>query len=70
MVRAREIAFASGAGDFTRGCVNAQLLIVPCIGLAVVGARRPIGKDIRSEGLKIKFAFPCRAKEAFPVSLI
>ena len=45
-VRSRELAFAFGAGDLTRGCINAQLLIVQCIGLAVVKTGRPIGKEL------------------------
>ena len=69
-VRARKVAFAFGARDFTSDCVDAQLLILPCIGLAVVGAGRPIGKDLRTDGLKIQPAFPYGAKEAFPVSLV
>ena len=28
-VRSREVAFALSTSDLTRGCINAQLLIVP-----------------------------------------
>lgn len=32
----REVAFVFSMGDLTRGCINAQLLVVPSVGLTVV----------------------------------
>ena len=69
-VRTREVAFAVGAGDFARGCVNAQLLVLPSVWLVVVWTIRPIGKNEVSEGLEIPFSFPCGTEEAVPVCLI
>ena len=69
-VRTREVAFAFGAGDLARGCVNTQLLILPSIGLVVFRTIRPIGKNEESEGLEIQFPFPCGAEDAIPVRLI
>ena len=69
-VRTREVAFAVGAGDFARGCVNAQLLVLPGVGLVVVWTVRPIGQNEVSEGLKIHFTFPCGTEDAVPVCLI
>ena len=69
-VRTREVAFAVGAGDFARSCVNSQLLVLPGVGLVVVWTIRPIGKDEVSEGLKIHFKFPCETEDAVPVCLI
>ena len=64
------MAFAVGAGDFARGCVNSQLLVLPSIGLVVVWTIRPIGKNEVSEGLKVHFTFPCGTEDAVPVCLI
>ena len=69
-VRTREVAFAVGAGDFARGCVNSQLLVLPCVGLVVVWSIRPISKNEVSEGLKIHFTFPCETEDAVPVCLM
>ena len=69
-VRTQEVVFAVGAGDFARGCVNSQLLVLPDVGLVVVRTIRPIGKNEVSEGLKIHFTFPCGAEDAVPVCLI
>ena len=64
------MAFAVGARDFARGCVNSQVLVLPGIGLVVVWTIRPIGKNEVSEGLKINFTFPCGTEDAVPVYLI
>ena len=64
-----EVAFAFSTGDLTRGCINAQLLIVPCVGLAVIWTRRRIGQDFIGGGLELRFAFPCRAIDTSSVSL-
>ena len=64
------MAFAFGAGDLARGCVNAQLLILPSVGLEVVWTIRPIGKNEVSESLEIHFTFPCGTEDAVPVCLI
>ena len=69
-VCSRKVAFALDAGNLTRGCINAQLLVLPCVALAVVWAGCPIGKKCGAEGLEIQFAFPCGAKDAFPVGFI
>ena len=69
-VRTREVAFAVGARDFARGCVNSQVLVLPGIGLVVVWTIRPIGKNEVSEGLKIDFTFPCGTEDTVPVYLI
>ena len=50
------VAFAFGAGDLAGGCISAQLLVLPCVGLAVVRAGCPIGEDFGAEGLEIQFA--------------
>ena len=63
------MAFAVGARDFARGCVNSQLLVLQGVGLVVVWTICPIGKNEVSEGLKIHFTFPCGAKDAVPVCL-
>lgn len=39
------------AGDLTRGYINAQLLILPSVGLEVTMTRRPIDNDFMTEGL-------------------
>ena len=64
------MALAVSAGDFARGCVNVQLLILPSVGLVVVWIIRPIGKNEVSEGLEIHFSFPCGTEDAVPVCLI
>ena len=64
------MAFAVGAGDFARGSVNSQLLVLPGVGLVVVWTIRPIGKNEVPEGLKIHFTFPCGTEDAVPVCLI
>ena len=64
------MAFAFGAGDLARGCVNTQLLILPGIGLVVIRTIRPIGKNEVSEGLEIQFPLPCGAEDVIPVCLI
>ena len=64
------MAFAVGAGDFARGCVNAQLLVLPSVGLVVTWTIRPIGKNEVSEGLEIHFSFPCGTEDAVPMCLI
>ena len=64
------MAFAFGAGDLARGCVNTQLLILPSVGLVVFRSIRPIGNNEVSEGLEIQFPFPCGAEDATPVRLI
>ena len=69
-VRTREVAFAVGAGDFARGCVNAQLLVLPSLGLVVFCTIRPIGKNEVTEDLKIHFSFPCWTNDAVPACLI
>ena len=67
-VRSREVAFARSTGDLTRCCINMKLLIIPCIGRALVWTGRPIGKEFGTEGLKIRFASPRGANDTFPVS--
>ena len=69
-VRTREVAFAFGAGDLARRCVNALLLVLSSIGLVVFRTIRPIGKNEVSEGLEVQFPFPCGAEDAIPVRLI
>ena len=64
------MAFVVGVGDFARGCVNSQLLVLPGVGLVVVWIIRPIGKSEVSEGLKIYFTFPCGMEDAVSVCLI
>ena len=64
------MAFAFGAGELARGCVNTQLLILPGIGLVVIRTIRLIGKNEVSEGLEIQLPFPCGAEDAIPVCLI
>ena len=64
------MAFAVGAGDFARGCVNSKLLVLPGVGLVVVWTIRPIGKNEVLKGLKIHFTFPCGAEDAIPMCLI
>ena len=64
------MAFAFGADDLARGCVNTQLLILPSIGLVVFRTIRPIGKNEVSEGLEIQFPFPCGAEDVIPVCLV
>ena len=64
------MAFAVGAGDFARGSVNSQLLVLPGVRLVVVGTIRPIGKNKVSEGLKVYFTFPRGAEDAVPVCLV
>ena len=64
------MAFAVGAGDLARGCVETQLLILPGIGLVVIWTIRPIGNNEVSEGLEIQFPFPCGAEDAIPVCLV
>ena len=69
-VKTRKVTFVVGAGDFARGCVNSQLLVLPGDRLVVVWTIRPIGKNEVSEGLKIHFTFPCGTEDAVPVCLI
>ena len=57
-------------GMLPGGSINAQLLVLPRVGLAVVRAGCPIGDNFGAEGLEVQFAFPCGAKDAFPVSFI
>ena len=64
------MAFAVGAGDFARSCVDSQLLVLPGVGLVVVWTIHPIGKNNMSEGLKIHFNFPYGTENAVPVCLI
>ena len=64
------MAFAFGAGDLVRGCVNTQLLILPSVELVMVWTIRPIGKNEVLEGLEIQFSFPCGTEDAVPVCLI
>ena len=64
------MAFTFGAGDLARGCVNTQLLILPSVGLVMVGTIRPIGKNEVSKGLEIQFSFSCGTEDAVPVGLI
>ena len=64
------MAFAVGAGDFARGCVNAKLSVLPGVSLVVVWTIRPIGKNEVSEGLEIHFSFPCGTENAVPVCII
>ena len=64
------MAFAVGTGDFARGSVNSQLLVLPGVRLVVVWTIRPIGKNEVSEGLKIHFPFPCGTEDAVPVCLV
>ena len=64
------MAFALGAGDLARSCVNTQLMILPSIGLVMVWTIRPIGKNEVSEDLEIQFSFPCGTEDAVPVCLI
>ena len=64
------MAFAVGAGDFARGCVDPQLMVLASVGLVVVWTIHPIGKNEVSEGLKIHFTFPCGTEDAVPVYLI
>ena len=69
-VGSRKVTFTFVTGDLTRSCVDAQLLIVLSVGLAVVWIGRPIRKDYMAEGLKMQFTFAYGAKGAFPVSLM
>ena len=69
-VRTWEVAFAVGAGGFARGCVNAQLMVLPSVGLVAVWTTRPIAKNEVSEGVEIHFSFPCGTEDAVPVCLI
>ena len=69
-VRTWKVAFAVGAGEFARGSVNAQRLILPSIGLVVVWTIRPIDKNEVSEGLEIQLSFPCGTEDAVPVCLV
>ena len=69
-VRTREVAFAFGAGDLARRCINTLLLVLSSIGLVVFRTIRPIGKNEVSEGLEVQFPFPCGAEDAIPVRLI
>ena len=64
------MAFTVGAGNFARGCVNLQLLVLPSVELVVVWTIRPIGKNEVSEGLEVHFWFPCGTEDAVPVCLI
>ena len=64
------MAFAVGASDFARGCVNSQLLVLPGVGLVVVWTICPVGKNEVSEGLKIHFTFPCGTEVGVPVCVI
>ena len=64
------MAFAFGAGDLARGCVNTQLLVLPSVGLVMVWTIRPIGKNEVSEGLEIQSSFPCGTEDAVLVCLI
>ena len=64
------MAFAVGEGEFARGCVNVQLLVLLSVRLVVVWAICPIGKNEVSEGLEIHFSFPCGAEDVVPVCLI
>ena len=66
-VRSREVVFAFGAGDLARGCINVQLLVLSCVRLAMVRAGCSVGENLGVEGLEIRFAFPCGAKDASPV---
>ena len=56
-----------GSVRLGRGCINAQLLVLPCVGLAVVSAGCPVGENFGVEGLEMQLAFPCGVKVAFPV---
>ena len=69
-VGAREVAFPFGAGDFAGGSVNAQLLILTGVRLVLFWSSGSIYEDTIPEGLEVKFAFPCGAKESVPVSFI
>ena len=64
------MAFAVGAGDFARGCVNSKLLVLPGVRFVVVWTIRPLGKNEVSEGLKIHFTLPCGTEDAVPACLI
>ena len=64
------MTFTFGVGDLARGGVNTQLLILPTVGLVMVGTIRPIGKNEVSEGLEIQFLFPCETEDAVQVCLI
>ena len=64
------MAFAVGAGDFARGSVHSQLLVLPGVRLVVVWTILPIGKNKVSEGLEIHFTFPCGTEDAVPVCLV
>ena len=64
------MAFAFGAGNLARGCVNTQLLILPSVGLVMVWTIRPIGKNEVSEGVETQFSFPCGTEDAVLVCLI
>ena len=64
------MAFAVGAGDFARGSVNSQLLVLPGVRLVVVGTICPIGKNKVSVGLKVHFTFPRGAEDAVLVCLV
>ena len=69
-VRTWEVASVVGAGKFARGCGNAQLLVLPSIGLVMVWTIRPIGKNEVSEGLEIQLSFPCGTEDVVPVCLV
>lgn len=62
------MTFTIDAGDLDWSPSPAQLHCFTA--LTVVWIGRLIGKDFVAEGLKIQFALPCRAGDAFPVSLI
>ena len=64
------MALAVGAGNFARGCINSQLLVLLSVELVVVWTIRPIGKNKVSEGLKVHFSFPCGTEDAVPVCFI
>ena len=64
------MAFAVGAGDLSRGCVNTQLLVLPSVTLVMVWTIRPIGNNEVSEGLEIQFSFPCGTEDPVPMCLI
>lgn len=53
----------------THGCVDRQLLILRRVRLMVVWTGSPIGKYFMTKVLKIQFAFPFRAEDAFLMCL-
>lgn len=59
-VGTREVAPTFGAGDFARGCIETQLLVLPIVGVEVGWISCRTVKDFVAKCLRIQFAFLCR----------